>query len=495
MSPILPILFIVLLIIDYLDNLTKKTSIQIVNEMGIGYNLGHSFDSYLKSKKINNPDDAITLLGNPIPTKRMITNIKKYGFKTIRFPVTWIYFIDQFGNIDPEWILRIKEVVKWIIEKNIYCILNVYADTKEWIIGIESKNKYINLWKQLAEEFKDFNEYLIFESMNEPNFLLLLNYDYDTLLNFTQSFVDTIRNSEKFNKERLLIISGMSSKIDLTCSSKYKMPTDPANKLAISINYYIPLQFTTNKIFWYDENTWGTKYNYKELLENYIKLQNFYISKGIPVIIGEVGVITEESKELASIREYLYLVFSLSIEYGGIMACLWDTSNKNYGDMNYYNRLTDEWYDEKLKNILMKISKGKIIKSADFYIYSNFETITDIEQYENIFIDLGAKKPIKLILNMYYSGIIYYDYYFTIYCEDKGGFDNYLDFDERNGKKYYDGTITYTIDIRDENCYNYFYINYYYGDIYFNYIKIEYQENFTSFYYDDYKAKIISEIN
>ena len=230
-------------------------------------------------------------------------------------------------------------------------------------------------------------------------------------------------------------------------------------------------------------------------MENYIKLQNFYISKGIPVIIGEVGVITEESKELASIREYLYLVFSLSIEYGGIMACLWDTSNKNYGDMNYYNRLTDEWYDEKLKNILMKISKGKIIKSADFYIYSNFETITDIEQYENIFIDLGAKKPIKLILNMYYSGIIYYDYYFTIYCEDKGGFDNYLDFDERNGKKYYDGTITYTIDISNEDCHNYLNILYYYGDIDFKNITMEYQENFTSFYYDDYKAKILSEIN
>ena len=36
---------------------------------------------------------------------------------------------------------------------------------------------------------------------------------------------------------------------------------------------------------------------------------------------------------------------------------------------------------------------------------------------------------------------------------------------------------------------------YYYGEIYFNNIKIEYQGNFTSFYYDDYKAKIISEIN
>ena len=66
---ILPSVLIVLLIIDYLVNLEKKTSIQIVNEMGIGYNLGHSFDSYLKYKTINNPDDAITLFGNPIPKK------------------------------------------------------------------------------------------------------------------------------------------------------------------------------------------------------------------------------------------------------------------------------------------------------------------------------------------------------------------------------------------------------------------------------------------
>ena len=250
-----------------------------------------------------------------------------------------------------------------------YCILNVYTDTKEWITGIESKNKYINLWKQIAEEFKDLNEYLIFESMNEPTFLHLFDYNYDTLLNFTQSFVDTIRNSEKFNKERLLIIPGMTSNIELTCSSRYKIPIDPANKFAISINYYIPIQFVTNKLFWFNENHWGTKENYKELLENFVTLQNFYVNKGIPIVIGEVGVITEESKELESIREYLYSLFSLSIEYEGIMACLWDTSNKKYGDMNYYNRLTDEWYDDKIKNIFMKISKGNFVKSSDFYLY------------------------------------------------------------------------------------------------------------------------------
>ena len=496
LSIILPTVFIILLILDYLKNLTKKTSIQIVNEMGIGYNLGHSFDSYLVSENINLPDDAITLFGNPIPTKNLIANIKKYGFKTIRFPVTWIYFIDQSGNINPEWLLRVKEVVKWIIEKKLYCILNVYHDTEDWIGDIESKKRYINIWKQIAEEFKDFNEYLLFESMNDPIFLYkTLDYDYDALLNFTQSFVDTIRNSERYNKERLLIISGMNSNLDLTCSAKYKMPNDPANKLAISINYYIPNEFTKNREFWNSNDNWGTQEDYKELTQNFITLQNFYVDKGIPVVIGEVGVITDGSKELSSIREYLYLVFSLSNEYEGIMACLWDTSNKNFGNMNYYNRLIDEWYDDKIENIFMKISKGQYVKSSDFYIYSNLETLTYFEKFYEYFITVGTKRPLKIILNLNYSGKLYYDYYFEIYCLDISRWEIYIDFDERNGKKQYDGTITYTIDLTNRNCIEFFEINYYFGDIYFKNITIEYQEYFNSFYYIDFKAKIISEIN
>jgi endoglucanase len=493
---ILPTILIVLLIIDYLDNLSKKTSIQIVNEMGIGYNLGHSFDNYIYYTEYNNTDEVITLFGNPIPTKNLIINIKKYGFKTIRFPVTWIYFIDQFGNIDPEWILRVKEVVKWIIERDIYCILNVYTDTKEWITGIESKNKYINLWKQIAEEFKDFNEYLIFESMNEPTFLFLFDYNYDTLLNFTQSFVDTIRNSEKFNKERLLIISGMTSNIEFTCSPGYKIPIDPANKIAISINYYIPVEFATSKTYWFnDKQFWGSIDDYKELLKNFVTLKDIFISKGIPVVIGEVGVVTESTKELSSIREYLCSVFSLSVEYEGIMACLWDTSNKDYGDMNYYNRLTDEWYDNKIKNILMKISKGNIVKSNDYYIFTNIETIiyTKHDYYYNIV--FGTKKPLKMIINTCCGGNLYYDYYFEIYCFDRDRWRHNIFFDESNGRRYYDGTFAFTIDLRKEECYEYFEIYSNFGKIYFKNITIEYQENFTSFYYNDYKAKIINEIN
>ena len=284
--------------------------------------------------------------------------------------------------------------------------------------------------------------------MNEPIFLDdNFDYNYDILLNFTQSFADIIRNSEKYNKERLLIISGMGSNLDLTCSEQYKMPIDPSNKLAISINYYIPNEFAINKEFWNSFNNWGSYDEYKKLLQNFVTLQNFYVSKGIPVVIGEVGVITEESKELASIREYLYSVFSLASEYEGIMACLWDTSNKNYGTMNYYNRLTDEWYDETIKNIFMKISKGQFVKSSDFYNYSNIETYTHIDQYSDPYITFGSKTPLKIILDIKYSGKLYYDYYFEIYCIDLKRWGIVIDFDETNRKKHYDGTITLNKEI------------------------------------------------
>ena len=166
---ILIFLFIITLILNYLSNISaNKSSIQIMNEMGIGYNLGNSFDSYLIGKKIKSPDEQITLLGNPIPNKNLIINLKKSGFKTIRFPVSWTNFIDEFGNVNQEWMKRVKEVVKWIINKKLYCILNIHDDGDD---DSKKKDKYINLWRKIAEEFKDFNENLIFELKNKPKFV------------------------------------------------------------------------------------------------------------------------------------------------------------------------------------------------------------------------------------------------------------------------------------------------------------------------------------
>ena len=252
MKYILTIALVIVLILSVVITIlsisfNKKNAWQIVNDMGIGWNLGNSFDCYSTFEKMKNPDQQITLWGNVIPTKEMVISIKKYGFKTIRFPVTWFHFMDNDNQVDINWMSRVKEVVKWIVKEKMYCILNIQHDgvTGNWLSeGITAKNKYIALWTQIANEFKSFNEYLIFESMNEVSYKKGEKNDYITLLALTQAFVDTVRNTGGKNVDRLLLISGMNADLELTCSSDYKLPIDPFKKMAVSIHYYIPTDFT-----------------------------------------------------------------------------------------------------------------------------------------------------------------------------------------------------------------------------------------------------------
>ena len=147
---VLPICLILVIgisiLIIFLSLRKKKTAKEIVNEMGIGWNLGNTFDCFDISRKFNSPDEQITAWGNTIPTKEMIRRIKKYGFKTIRLPVTWMHFIDESGNVNSDWMSRVKEVAKWIIKDKMYCILNVHHDVADdnWLSkGLKAKNRYI----------------------------------------------------------------------------------------------------------------------------------------------------------------------------------------------------------------------------------------------------------------------------------------------------------------------------------------------------------------
>ena len=149
---------------------------------------------------------------------------------------------------------RIKEVIDIITKEKLYCILNIHNDGNYlvWLFnGIESKDIYINVWTQIANEFKDYNEYLIFESMDEVYFYdyYTFDYDYATLINLHQAFVDTIRKSGGYNIQRLLLIAGAVDDLELTCNSNYKMPVDQSNKLAVSIHYYSPSDFVYDYYF------------------------------------------------------------------------------------------------------------------------------------------------------------------------------------------------------------------------------------------------------
>ena len=486
----------------------KKTAKEIVNEMGIGWNLGNTFDCFEKSKKFNSPDEQITAWGNIIPTKEMILKIKKYGFKTIRLPVTWMHFIDESGNVNSDWMSRVKEVTEWIIKDKMYCILNVHHDgvTGSWLSeGMKVKNKYINLWSQIAEEFKNFNDYLIFESMNEVKFQIGDKHDFLALLNLNQLFIDIVRNSGGKNGDRLLLIAGMDGNADLTCSSEYSIPIDPINKYAVSFNYYIPERFTleSDSAPWTYEagnityeilpmTHWGEKDHYEEMLNNFENIKKTFLDKQIPVIINEVGVLTEEKKDSKSIREFLFSSFLLSIDYDGIMVCLWDTSKKGAGDMNFYDKENDRWYDEKIGDFFIKISKGEYIKPTEYYILSNQETTYSTNSNGNMVINIGKKKAKRLIFNISVRRTENYNVGVGILVKDKNGLWMSEMIPGSEGKKQDDGTYTFFIDIKDKDYNEFIQVERWWGQDYitFKYFTIIYDKEYADFNYIEYKNAI-----
>ena len=488
----------------------QKTAIETVNDMGLGWNLGNTFDCFGTWKEIKVPDDQITMWGNVVPTEEMVTTIKKYGFKTVRFPVTWMSFMDESGKVSDEWMSRVKEVVDWIIKAGLYCILNVHHDgvSGNWLSqGAHVKARYVTLWTQIATTFKDYDDHLILESMNEVEYKTGNDFDFNSLYTLTQAFVDTVRGLGGKNADRLLLISGMNTNLESTCSAGYKMPTDKANKLAISIHYYLPPQFTVEADdkpwTWTDDQgvvheitplqKWGSESDYQEMVTNFETMKKAFVDKGIPVILGEVGVLTEQKKEKASIREFLYAEYTMTAAYDGFMSVLWDTSKNTAGDMNFYNRETDKWYDEQIRDNFVNIAAGKYVNPKDYFINSNSETSDKVDSDGNVQISIGHKKVNKVIFNAKISNTVnIWDVGFGVASADSTGkwFGDPLGGTE--GVKQSDGTYTFTVDVSKKDFNDYVQVQRWWGNehITINYVTVEFEGTAQKLDYKRYKAAL-----
>jgi hypothetical protein len=296
----------------------------------------------------------------------------------------------------------------------------------------------------------------------------------------------------------------------LTCNSNYKIPVDQSNKLAISIHYYSPFKFIYEYYYepfnstddegitvtYFPNIFWGNYLDYFRLFEDFKLIKSYFVDKGIPVIISEVGVYTEQKKEIESIREYLYMLFSLSSDYDGIMCCLRDTSNKIFGEMNFYDRTNDIWYDEKLKDNFLQISKGKYVKPMNFFININFETNDEIFEYFSLIIYTKNRKVLKILINAKLTGVLFEDFELSIYTNDKNGEEILINYGKDNIKKQYDGTNIITIDVNRIECHDLVKATIEKGMKYItlNNMTLEFEESFQSIDYKSLKNAISSYI-
>lgn len=345
------------------------TSQQLVEDMTFGWNLGNTLDVCQADRdgdgKINEHVEAgekvdETLWGNPKATKELFTSLKKNGVNAVRIPVTWRDHMDSNGNIDREWMDRVQQVVDYAYSQGMYVIINVHHDGGgdpkfgAWIIE-ESQNdyntflkKYKNVWKQIAERFKNYSDYLIFESMNEVGFDTLYNKNkadaYNLINKINQDFVDIIRATGGNNAKRHLLIAGYYTDIERTCDSLYKMPDDKAERCILSVHYYTPWDFCTCDI----KHTWGTNSEVRQMETLIGKMKKNFVDKGIPVIIGEYAA---SGSDLSSCIFFIEKLNKLCSDYG-IATFIWDNGRQ-------VNRKTYKWRTPQYLEALKRATSGK----------------------------------------------------------------------------------------------------------------------------------------
>lgn len=345
------------------------TSQQLVEDMTFGWNLGNTLDVCQADRdgdgKINEHVEAgekvdETLWGNPKATKDLFTSLKKNGVNAVRIPVTWRDHMDSNGNIDREWMDRVQQVVDYAYSQGMYVIINVHHDGGgdpkfgAWIIE-ESQNdyntflkEYKNVWKQIAERFKNYSDYLIFESMNEVGFDTLYNKNkadaYNLINKINQDFVDIIRATGGNNAKRHLLIAGYYTDIERTCDSLYKMPDDKAGRCILSVHYYTPWDFCTCD----RKHTWGTNSEVRQMETLIGKMKKNFVDKGIPVIIGEYAA---SGSDLSSCIFFIEKLNKLCSDYG-IATFIWDSGSQ-------VNRKTYKWRTPQYLEALKRATSGK----------------------------------------------------------------------------------------------------------------------------------------
>ncbi len=345
------------------------TSQQLVEDMTFGWNLGNTLDVCQADRdgdgKINEHVEAgekvdETLWGNPKATKELFTSLKKNGVNAVRIPVTWRDHMDSDGNIDREWMDRVQQVVDYAYSQGMYVIINVHHDGGgdpkfgAWIIEESQKDyntflkKYKNIWKQIAERFKNYSDYLIFESMNEVGFDTLYNKNkadaYNLINKINQDFVDIIRATGGNNAKRHLLIAGYYTDIERTCNSLYKMPDDKAGRCILSVHYYTPWDFCTCDI----KHTWGTNSEVRQMETLIGKMKKNFVDKGIPVIIGEYAA---SGSDLSSCIFFIEKLNKLCSDYG-IATFIWDSGRQ-------VNRKTYKWRTPQYLEALKRATSGK----------------------------------------------------------------------------------------------------------------------------------------
>lgn len=344
------------------------TALEATRLMGNGINLGNTLEACDNNVgiKTNTPLSYETHWGQPKTTQAMIDGMKAAGFDTIRIPVAWMtnatHLYEGDYTIDADYMDRVEEVVRYARKAGMYVIINDHWDGGWYgMFGSESAETrtlameaYKGMWQQIAERFRDYSDYLIFESANEelggrfdensPLYCsdsvvtYLTDDERYTLTNeINQTFVDVVRATGGNNATRFLLIAGYSTDINQTCDDRFQMPKDTVDsKLMVSVHYYDPWSYcgASSAV---SATKWGKVSDYEYMDQQLAKMTKF-TEAGYGVVIGEYGALPCSDGLKDNTLAYHTAFLDACTKYN-LTNCLWDCSG-------LYKRVSQTFADD-----------------------------------------------------------------------------------------------------------------------------------------------------
>ncbi|MER5794043.1 cellulase family glycosylhydrolase [Streptomyces sp. NPDC001980] len=319
-----------------------------VAAMQPGWNLGNSLDAI--------PDE--TSWGQPRTTKALLDSVRAQGFKSIRIPVTWSDHEGAGPNytIDPAYLSRVRQVVDWAIADGFYVIINVHHDSWQWTSKMSTDHdqvlaRFNTTWTQIATAFRNEPSQLLFESVNEPKFDNADTSRSAQLLNeLNTSFHKVVRASGGGNTKRLLMLPTE------VCTPDQRLMDNLAttikslhdSRLIATVHYYGYFPFSVNV-------AGATRFDAQaqaDLNKTFKRMHDTFVAKGIPVVLGEYGLLSYDSGPGAVERGEMLKYFEAlghAARSNKVTTELWDNGafydrgKRRWKDAGLFRQIRSSW--------------------------------------------------------------------------------------------------------------------------------------------------------
>ncbi|OXG08119.1 dihydroxy-acid dehydratase [Flavobacterium araucananum] len=342
----------------------SSNAVQLAAKIKLGWNIGNTLEA----------TGGETAWGNPKVTKALIDAVKANGFNAIRIPCSWNQYLENSATakLKTDWLNRVKEVVQYCVDNNMYVVVNIHWDGG-WLENniteakkVETNAKQKAFWEQIATSLRGFDEHLLFASANEP--AVEDATQMAVLTSYHQTFIDAVRSTGGKNTYRTLVIQGPTTDIEKTNKLMTTLPTDKtASRLMVEVHYYAPWNFggltkdeSWGKMFYY----WGAGFHSAtdternasfgeeaDLQKNFKLMKTQFVDKGIPVLLGEFGAIRRTTLTGSALtlhlnsRAYYLKTVVKTAKANGLLPFYWDEGSLGNNGFGLINRSNNTVFD------------------------------------------------------------------------------------------------------------------------------------------------------